>query len=92
MEKFRDIKRSDSTMFNLIFWKKVQGQTHPGRWEIAERKTPSVKMLFKTYTNGHKHHCIRLFIIKQDTIGEDKKTKQQVAFNTGTTHSQKTVL
>ena len=37
-------------MLNPIFWKKAQGQKHPGRWEIAERQIPSVKMLFKTNT------------------------------------------
>ena len=57
-------------MLNPIFWKKVQGQKHPGSWEIAERKVPSVKMLFKTNTNGHKHPIISLIIIEQDTIGE----------------------
>ena len=50
-------------MLNPIFWKKVQGQTHPGRWEIAERKLPIVKMLFKTNTNDHKHPSISLFSI-----------------------------
>ena len=61
-------------MLNSIFWKKVWGQKHTGRWEIAERKIPSasVKMLFKTNTNGDKHPSISLFIIKQDTIGETK--------------------
>ena len=59
-------------MLNPIFWKKVQGQKHPGRWEIAERQIPSVKMLFKINTKGHKHP--RLFIIEQDTIGKPKKT------------------
>ena len=47
-----DIKGSDGTMLNPIFWKKVQGQKHHGRWEIAERQIPSVKMLFKTNTKG----------------------------------------
>ena len=55
--------------------KKVQGQKHRGRREIAERQIPSIKMLFKTNTKGHKHPSIRLFIIEQDTIGKSKKTK-----------------
>ena len=55
-------------MLNPIFWKKVQGQKHPVRWEIAERQIPSVKMLFKTNTKGHKHPSIRLFIKEQDTM------------------------
>ena len=62
-------------MLNAIFWKKVQGQKHPGRWEIAERKIPSVKMLLKRNTNGHKHPSISLFIIRQDTIGQNKENK-----------------
>ena len=51
------------------------GAKHPGRWEIAERQVPGVKMLFKTNTKGHKHHSIRLFITEQDTIGKPKKPK-----------------
>ena len=62
-------------MLNLIFLKKVQGQKHPGMWEIAECKIPSVKMLFKTNTNGYKHPSISRFIIEQDTIGETKENK-----------------
>ena len=65
-------------MLNPIFLKKVQGQKHPGRWEIAERQIPSVKMLFKTNIKGHKHPSIRLFIIEQDTIGKTKKTKSGI--------------
>ena len=65
-------------MLNPIFWKKVQGQKFPGRWEIAERQILSVKMLFKTNTKGHKHTSIRLFIIEQDTIGKPKKTKSSI--------------
>ena len=38
-----DIKESDG-MLNPIFWKKVQGQKHPRRWKITERKMPSVKI------------------------------------------------
>ena len=63
-------------MLNLIFWKNVQGQKHPGRWEIAEHKIPSVKMLFKTNTSGHKHPSISLFVIEQDTIGEAKENNK----------------
>ena len=67
-----DIKGSDGTMLSPIFWKKAQGHKHPGRWEIAKRKIPSVKMLFETNTNDPKHPCISLFIIEQDTIEESK--------------------
>ena len=47
-----DIKGSDGAMLNATFWKKIQGQKHPGRWEIAERQLPSVKMLFKQIPKG----------------------------------------
>ena len=62
-------------MLNLIFWKKVQEQKHPGRWEIAEHQIPSIKRCWKTNTKGHKHPGIRLFIIEQDTISKPKRTK-----------------
>ena len=65
-------------MLNPTFWKKVQGQKHPGRWEIAEHQIPSIKKLFKTNTKGHKHPSIRLFIIEQDTIGKPKKAKSGI--------------
>ena len=65
-------------MLNPIFWKKVQGQKHPGRWEIAERQIPSVTILFETNTKGHKHPCIRLFIREHDTIGKPKKAKNDI--------------
>ena len=55
--------------------KEGPGAKHPGRWEITERKIPSVGMLFKTNTNGHKHPSISLFIIEQDTIAETKENK-----------------
>ena len=60
---------------------------HPGRWEIAECQVTSVKVLFKTYTKGHGHPSIRLFILEQDTIGKPKK--KEVASNTGPAHSKK---
>ena len=50
-----DIKGSDGTMLNPIFWKKVQGQKYPGRWGIVEHQIPSIKVLFKTNTKSHKH-------------------------------------
>ena len=31
-------------MLNPIFWKKVQGQKHPGRWGIVEHQLPSIKV------------------------------------------------
>ena len=39
---------TDGATLNPIFWRKVQGQKHPGIWEIAERQISSVKMLFNT--------------------------------------------
>ena len=47
-------------MLNPIFSKKVQGQKHPGRWGMVEHQISSIKVLFKTYTKGHKHPSIRL--------------------------------
>ena len=58
------MKEFDGTMLNPIFWKKVQGQKHPGRWKITERKMPSVKISFKTDTNGHTHPSVNLIIIE----------------------------
>ena len=55
-----DIKGSDGTMLNPIFWKKVQGQKHSGRWGIVEHKIPSIKVLFKTNVKSHKHPGIKL--------------------------------
>ena len=49
---------------------------YPGRWEIAERKIPSVKLLFKTNSKGHKHPSTSLFIIEQNTIGETTETNK----------------
>ena len=49
---------------------------HPGRWEIVERKIPSVTMLFKTNTNGHKHQSISLLVIEQDTIVETNENNK----------------
>ena len=30
-----DIQGSDDTMLNPIFWQKVQGQKHPGKWDVT---------------------------------------------------------
>ena len=59
-------------MLNPMFWKRVQGQKYPGKWEIAERKIPIVKTFFETYSNGHKHPSILLITIEKDTVGETK--------------------
>ena len=60
-------------MLNPIFWKKVQGQKHPGRWGIVEHQIPSIEVLFKTNTKSHKHPGITL-LSENKTIGKPKKT------------------
>ena len=54
-------------MFNPIFWEKVQGQKHPGRWEIVEQQIPSIKVLFKTNAKSHKHPGIELLSSESKT-------------------------
>ena len=81
-----DIKGSDSTMLNPIFWKKVQGQKHPGRWGIVEHQIPSIKVLFKTNTKSQKHPDIKLLSSESKTQLANQR-KQKVAFNPGTAHS-----
>ena len=41
-----DIKGSDGTMLNPIFWKKVQGQKHPGRWGFVKHQINYDKALY----------------------------------------------
>ena len=65
----------DAMLYPIFLSKKVQAQNHPGRRETAEYKTPSVKMLLTTDTNGHNHPSTSLFIIEQDIIGETKENK-----------------
>ena len=79
-----DIKGSVSTVLNPIFWKKVQGQKHPGRWGIVEHQIPS-KVLFKTNTKVHKHPSIRLLTKSKTQLVNQRK--QKVAFSPGTAHS-----
>ena len=62
-----DIKGSDGTMLNPIFWKTVQGQKHPGRWGIVELQIPSIKVLFKTNEKSHKHPGIKLLSSESKT-------------------------
>ena len=80
-----DIKGSVSTVLNPIFWKKVQGQKHPWRWGIVEHQIPSIKVLFKTNTKGHKHPSIRLLSKSKTQLVNQRK--QKVAFSPGTVHS-----
>ena len=54
-------------MLNPIFWKKVQGQKHPGRWGIVEHKIASIQVLFKTNTKSHKHPGIKLLSSESKT-------------------------
>ena len=72
-------------MLNPIFWKKVQGQKHPGRWGIVEHQIPSIKVLFKTNTKGHKHPSIRLLSKSKTQLVNQRN--QKVAFSPGTAHS-----
>ena len=72
-------------MLNPIFSKKVQGQKHPGRWGIVEHQIPSIKVLFKTNTKGHKHPSIRLLSKSKTQLVNQRK--QKVAFSPGTAHS-----
>ena len=81
-----DIEGSDGTMLNPIFWKKVQGQKHPGRWGIVEHQKPSIKVLLKTNTKSHKHPGIKLLSSESNTQLVNQR-KQKVAFNPGTAHS-----
>ena len=73
-------------MLNPMFWKKIQGQTHPGRWGIVEHQIPSIKVLFKTNTKSHKHPGIKLLSSESKTQLVNQR-KQKVAFNPGTAHS-----
>ena len=73
-------------MLNSIFWKRVQGQKHPGRWGIVEHQIPSIKVLFKTNSKSHKHPGIRL-LSSESKAQLVNQRKQKVAFNPGTAHS-----
>ena len=85
-----DIKGSVSTVLNPIFSKKVQGQKYPGRWGIVEHQIPSINMLYKTNTKGHKHPSIR-FLSKNKTQLVNQR-KQKVALSPGTAHSPEIIL
>ena len=80
-----DIKGSDDTMLNPIFWKKVQGQKHPGRWGIVKHQIPSIKVLFKINAKSHMHPGIKLLSSESKTQLVNQR-KQKVAFNPGTVH------
>ena len=67
-------------MLSPIFWRTVQGQKHPGRWEIVEQQIPSIKVLFKINAKNHSQASWYQTIIirEQDTIGKPKKIKSGI--------------
>ena len=73
-------------MLNPIFWKKVQGQKHPGRWGIVEHQIPSIKVLFKINAKRNKHSGIKLLSSESKTQLVNQR-KQKVALNPGSSHS-----
>ena len=77
-----DIEGSDGTMLNLIFWKKVQGHKHPGRWGIVEHQIPSIKVLFKTNAKSHKHPGIELLSSESKTqfVNQRKQNSYRRAY------------
>ena len=77
-----DIKGSDGTMLNPIFWKKVHGQKHPGGWGIVEHQIPSIKVLFKTNAKSHKHPCIKLLSSERKTqlVNQRKQNSYRRAY------------
>ena len=50
-----DIKGSNGTMLHPIFWKKVQGQKHSGRWGIVEHQIPSLIIRLFHLLNWNSH-------------------------------------
>ena len=54
-------------MLTPIFWTKVQGQKHPGRFGIVEHQISSIKVLFKINTKSHKHSGIKLLSSESKT-------------------------
>ena len=69
-------------MLNPIFQKKVQGQTHPGRWGIVEHQIPSIKVLFKTNAKSHKHPGIKLLSSESKTqlVNQRKQNSRRRAY------------
>ena len=80
----RDITGSDGTMLNPIFWKKVQGQKHPGRWGNVEHQIPSIKVLFKTNTKSHKHPGIKLLSESKTRLVKTKENRTHIEEHTHT--------
>ena len=77
-----DIKGSDGTMLNPIFWKKVQGQKHPGKWGIVEHQILSIKVLLKTNAKSHKHPGIKLLSSESKTqlVNQRKQNSYRRAY------------
>ena len=77
-----DIKGSDGTMLNPIFWKKVQGQKHPGRWGILEHQIPSIIVLSKTNAKSHKLRGIKLLSSESKTqlVNQRKQNSYRRAY------------
>ena len=77
-----DIKGSNGTMLNPIFWKKVQRQKHPGRRGIVEHQIPSIKVLFKTNAKSHKHPGIKLLSSESKTqlVNQRKQNSYRRAY------------
>ena len=65
-------------MLNPIFWKKVQGQKHPGSWGIVEHQIPCIKVLFKM------SKVTRIIIIGIKLLSPESKTQvvNQMYFST----------
>ena len=68
-------------MLNPIFWKKVQGQKHPGRWGIVEHQTSSIKVLFETNAKSPKHPGIKLLSSESKTqLNQRKQNSYRKAY------------
>ena len=72
-----DIKGSDGTVLNPIFWKKVQAQKHPGRWGIVEHQIPSIKVLFRINAMSHKHPGIKSLSSESKTRVVNQKNNKK---------------
>ena len=81
-----DIKGSDGTMLNLIFWKKVPGQTILGGGRLQNTKY----LLVSKFCSKKIPKVTSILVL--DYLSESKKQlvnqrKQKEAFNPGTAHS-----
>ena len=69
-------------MLNPIFWKKVQGQKHTGRWGIVEHQIASIIVLFNTNAKSHKHPGIKLLSSESKTqlVNQRKQNSYRRAY------------